>query len=68
MNQTLKEPQAAKRNIPARTQHRRGLSLTGEENLDLFSQSRRSLSVASFNESDCTNLHPFHYVSLLFTE
>ncbi|KAL6988212.1 hypothetical protein U1Q18_013959 [Sarracenia purpurea var. burkii] len=45
------------RNMPARTQHRRGLSLTGmskdaDEKLDLFSRTRRSLSVASSDESD----------------
>ncbi|KAF5953530.1 hypothetical protein HYC85_006386 [Camellia sinensis] len=57
MNRTLKESLAAGRNIPTRAQHRRGLSLTGisrdtDENLDLFSRNRRSLSVASSDESD----------------
>ncbi|OVA13687.1 hypothetical protein BVC80_1767g6 [Macleaya cordata] len=45
------------RNIPAASQHRRGRSLTGipketDENLDLFSRNRRSLPIASSDESD----------------
>ncbi|KAL7169461.1 hypothetical protein ACSBR2_034493 [Camellia fascicularis] len=57
MNRNLKESMIGGRNIPAGTQHRRGLSLTGmsrdaDENLDLFSRNRRSLSVASSDESD----------------
>ncbi|XP_057513591.1 uncharacterized protein LOC130795481 [Actinidia eriantha] len=57
MNPSSKESLLGGRNIPSRTQHRRGLSLTGmskdtDENLDLFSRNRRSLSVASSNESD----------------
>ncbi|XP_059639987.1 uncharacterized protein LOC132282353 [Cornus florida] len=52
MNQNLKEYL-----IGGRSQHRRGLSLNGisedtDENLDLFSRNRRSLSVASSDESD----------------
>lgn len=48
------------RNIPARMEHRRGLSLNGisketDENLDLFSRNRRSLSLASSDESDGTS-------------
>ncbi|XP_028120638.1 leucine-rich repeat extensin-like protein 5 [Camellia sinensis] len=61
MNRNLKESMIGGRNIPAGTQHRRGLSLTGmsrdaDENLDLFSRNRRSLSVASSDESDGTIL------------
>ncbi|XP_057481936.1 LOW QUALITY PROTEIN: uncharacterized protein LOC130768838 [Actinidia eriantha] len=57
MNRSSKESLVGGRNIPARTQHRRGMSLTGmskdtDENLDLFSRNRRSLSVASSDESD----------------
>ncbi|KAI7996659.1 hypothetical protein LOK49_LG10G02444 [Camellia lanceoleosa] len=57
MSRNLKESMIGGRNIPAGTQHRRGLSLTGmsrdaDENLDLFSRNRRSLSVASSDESD----------------
>ncbi|GFY82506.1 hypothetical protein Acr_02g0007460 [Actinidia rufa] len=57
MNPSSKEYLVGGRNIPSRMQHRRGLSLTGmskdtDENLDLFSRNRRSLSVASSNESD----------------
>ncbi|XP_057476203.1 uncharacterized protein LOC130764116 [Actinidia eriantha] len=57
MNRSLKESLIGGRNIPARTQHRRGLSLTGmsrdtDENLDLFSRNRPTLSVASSDESD----------------
>ncbi|CAL5422895.1 unnamed protein product [Camellia sinensis] len=57
MNRNLKESMIGGRNIPAGTQHRRGLSITGmsrdaDENLDLFSRNRRSLSVASSDESD----------------
>ncbi|XP_059668158.1 uncharacterized protein LOC132313422 [Cornus florida] len=45
------------RNITAGSHHRRGLSLNGvpkdaDENLDLFSRNRRSLSVVSPDESD----------------
>ncbi|KAL3839930.1 hypothetical protein ACJIZ3_024521 [Penstemon smallii] len=55
MNRSLRD---SVRNIPL--QHRRGLSLNGvpnskdpvDENLDLFSKSRRSLSVVSSDESD----------------
>ncbi|PIN14437.1 hypothetical protein CDL12_12938 [Handroanthus impetiginosus] len=59
MNRTLRESViGGGRNIPLN--HRRGLSLNGapnskdspDENLDLFSKSRRSLSVASSDESD----------------
>ncbi|KAL6994823.1 hypothetical protein U1Q18_042252 [Sarracenia purpurea var. burkii] len=58
MNQRVKEESLIRgRNIPTGTQHLRGLSLTGmsrdtEENLDLFSRNRRSLSVASSVKSD----------------
>ncbi|GFY83875.1 hypothetical protein Acr_03g0006490 [Actinidia rufa] len=57
MNRSSKESLVGGRNIPARPQHRRGMSLTGmskdtDENLDLFSRNRRSLSVASSDESD----------------
>ncbi|XP_059641713.1 uncharacterized protein LOC132283721 [Cornus florida] len=52
MNRSLKESL-----IGGRSQHRRGLSLNGiskdtDENLDLFSRNRRTLSVASSDESD----------------
>ncbi|CAN4115774.1 unnamed protein product [Withania somnifera] len=45
------------KNFPISSQHRRGLSLNGasrepDDNLDLFSKSRRSVSVASAEESD----------------
>ncbi|KAL7136017.1 hypothetical protein ABFS83_10G001800 [Erythranthe nasuta] len=59
MNRTLRESvTAGGRNFPLN--HRRGLSINGvpnskdstDENLDLFSKSRRSLSVASSDESD----------------
>ncbi|CAN4115834.1 unnamed protein product [Withania somnifera] len=45
------------KNFPISSQHRRGLSLKGvsrepDDNLDLFSKSRRSVSVASSDESD----------------
>lgn len=46
------------KNFPISSQHRRGLSLNGasrekpDDNLDLFSKSRRSISVASSDESD----------------
>ncbi|KAG5550790.1 hypothetical protein RHGRI_015675 [Rhododendron griersonianum] len=58
MNRSLKESLAGGRNIPAGMEHRRGLSFNGgmpketDENLDLFSRNRRSLSVASSDESD----------------
>ncbi|EYU42049.1 hypothetical protein ABFS82_10G001800 [Erythranthe guttata] len=59
MNRTLRESvTGGGRNFPLN--HRRGLSINGvpnskdstDENLDLFSKSRRSLSVASSDESD----------------
>ncbi|GMH10055.1 hypothetical protein Nepgr_011896 [Nepenthes gracilis] len=57
MNRSLKEHAAALRIFPAGSQHRRAKSLTGirresDENLDLFSMSRRSVSLASSHESD----------------
>ncbi|KAL6996887.1 hypothetical protein U1Q18_007014, partial [Sarracenia purpurea var. burkii] len=58
MNRRMKEESLIRaRNIPAGTQHLRGLSLTEmsrdiDENLDLCSRNRRSLSVASSVESD----------------
>ncbi|KAG5248375.1 flocculation protein [Salix suchowensis] len=63
VNGSLRESLAGGRNIPVGSQyHRRGHSLTGggvfskdnhnkDENLDLFSKNRRSLSVASSDES-----------------
>uniref|UniRef100_A0A5B7AFL4 Putative GPI-anchored protein PB15E9.01c n=2 Tax=Davidia involucrata TaxID=16924 RepID=A0A5B7AFL4_DAVIN len=57
MNRSLKDSLIGGRNTPVGSQHRRGLSLNGisrdtDENLDLFSRNRRSLSVASSDESD----------------
>ncbi|KAH7865233.1 hypothetical protein Vadar_003936 [Vaccinium darrowii] len=57
INRSLKDSMVGGRNIPARMEHRRGLSLNGisketDENLDLFSRNRRSLSLASSDESD----------------
>jgi hypothetical protein len=63
VNGSLRESLVGGRNIPVGSQyHRRGHSLTGggvfskdnhnkDENLDLFSKNRRSLSVASSDES-----------------
>ncbi|GAB4856211.1 hypothetical protein Ancab_014136 [Ancistrocladus abbreviatus] len=57
MNRSLKEYCNGGRNLTVSSQHRRGHSLSGisreaDENLDLFSRSRRSVSVASSDESD----------------
>ncbi|CAK9153783.1 unnamed protein product [Ilex paraguariensis] len=57
MNRSLKDSLICVRNVPMGSQHRRGLSFTGiakdsDENLDLFSRNRPSLSVASSDESD----------------
>lgn len=57
MNRNVRESLVGGRNIPAVSQHRRGRSLNGvirdttDENLDLFSRNRRSLSVTSSDES-----------------
>ncbi|KAF8394801.1 hypothetical protein HHK36_018737 [Tetracentron sinense] len=56
-NRFSKESLAGGRPLPAGSLHRRGRSLAGfsrdtDENLDLFSRNRRSLSVASSDESD----------------
>ncbi|KAA8517623.1 hypothetical protein F0562_015097 [Nyssa sinensis] len=57
MNRNLKDSLTGGRNMRVGSQHRRGLSLNGiskdtDENLDLFSRNRRSLSVVSSDESD----------------
>ncbi|XAR55718.1 Non-specific serine/threonine protein kinase [Bertholletia excelsa] len=57
MSRSLKESLVGGRSIATGTQHRRGTSLSGmsrdtDENLDLFSRNRRSLSVVSSDESD----------------
>ncbi|XP_042509893.1 endochitinase A-like isoform X2 [Macadamia integrifolia] len=57
MNRSSKDSFAGGRNIMAGSQHRRGRSTSGvtrdtDENLDLFSRNRRSLSVTSTDESD----------------
>ncbi|KAK3017751.1 hypothetical protein RJ639_005067 [Escallonia herrerae] len=58
MNRNMKESTVVGwRNAAAGYPHRRGMSLTGiykdtDENMDLFSRNRRSLSVASSDESD----------------
>ncbi|CAH2050775.1 unnamed protein product [Thlaspi arvense] len=59
MSRSLKESLVGGRSIASGTQHRRGTSLSGmsrdtDENLDLFSRNRRSLSVVSSDESDGT--------------
>lgn len=66
MNRNVRESLVGGRNIPALSRHRRGHSLTGisketaDENLDLFSRNRRTLSVTSSDESsDGTGL-PLH--------
>ncbi|CAK9153782.1 unnamed protein product [Ilex paraguariensis] len=61
MNRSLKDFLICMRNVPMGSQYRRGLSLTGiakdsDENLDLFSRNRPSLSVPSSDESDGANL------------
>ncbi|XP_043698222.1 translation initiation factor IF-2-like isoform X2 [Telopea speciosissima] len=57
MNRSSKDSFAGGRSIMAESQHRRGRSISGitrdtDENLDLFSRNRRSLSVISTDESD----------------
>ncbi|XP_059428322.1 uncharacterized protein LOC132162090 [Corylus avellana] len=57
MNRNVRESLLGGRNIPALSRHRRGQSLTAisketaDENLDLFSRNRRTLSVTSSDES-----------------
>ncbi|KAK6943290.1 hypothetical protein RJ641_028667 [Dillenia turbinata] len=60
-SRSYKDPPISGRNFPVTSQHRRGRSLTGiskdtttDENLELFSRNRRSLSVASSDESDAS--------------
>ncbi|RVW80797.1 hypothetical protein CK203_047837 [Vitis vinifera] len=57
MNRSFKESPAGPRTIPVVSHHRRGRSLTGmprdaDENLDLFSRNRRTLSVVSSEEPE----------------
>lgn len=63
MNRSFRDSVIGSRNASLASQHRRGLSLNGgpvtlskdssdDNNLDLFSKSRRSLSVPSSDESD----------------
>ncbi|KAJ8533173.1 hypothetical protein K7X08_016062 [Anisodus acutangulus] len=52
MNRSFRDSMISGKNFPISSQHRRGLSLNGasrepDDNLDLFSKSRRSVSVAS---------------------
>ncbi|KAL4021464.1 mucin-5AC [Cucumis melo var. makuwa] len=56
MNRNWREPLSGSRNAPLLSQHRRGHSFTGisrdsDENLDLFSKNRRSLSVTASDDS-----------------
>ncbi|XP_022144099.1 serine/arginine repetitive matrix protein 2 [Momordica charantia] len=56
MNRNWREPLSAPRNAPLLSHHRRGHSFTAisrdsDENLDLFSKNRRSLSVAASDDS-----------------
>lgn len=56
MNRNWRESLSGGRNAPLLSQHRRGHSFTGisrdsDENLDLFSKNRRSLSVAASDGS-----------------
>jgi len=66
MNPNVRESLVGGRNFPALSRHRQGQSLTeisketDDENLDLFSRNRRTLSVTSSDESsDGTGL-PLH--------
>ncbi|KAF3682936.1 hypothetical protein T459_23342 [Capsicum annuum] len=57
MNRSFRDSMISGKNFPISSQHRRGLSLNGasrepDDNLDLFSKSRRSVSVLSPDESD----------------
>ena len=66
MNRTMKESLIGGRNVP----HRHGPSLNGiskdtDENMDLFSWNRRSLYVASSDESDRTFHKLYYYVDVL---
>ncbi|KAG5585780.1 hypothetical protein H5410_046214 [Solanum commersonii] len=59
MNRSFRDSLITGKNFPISSQHRRGLSLNGasrepDDNLDLFSKSRRSVSVASSDETDVT--------------
>ncbi|KAK6943346.1 hypothetical protein RJ641_024448, partial [Dillenia turbinata] len=61
MNRSFKDSPTSGRNFPLTSQHRRGRSLTGiskdtttDENLELFSRNRRTLSVASSDDSDAS--------------
>lgn len=64
MNRSFRDSMITGKNFPISSQHRRGLSLNGasrepDDNLDLFSKSRRSVSVASSDETDGTTLFLF---------
>jgi hypothetical protein len=79
VNGSLRESLVGGRNIPVGSQyHRRGHSLTGggvfskdthnkDENLDLFSKNRRSLSVASSDESS-DGMFWIFFLPVLFPE
>nr|XP_009772872.1 PREDICTED: mucin-17 isoform X1 [Nicotiana sylvestris] len=62
MNRSFRDSMISGKNFPISSQHRRGLSLNGasreqhDDNLDLFSKSRRSISVASSDESDAVSV------------
>lgn len=60
MNRSFRDSLITGKNFPISSQHRRGLSLNGasrepDDHLDLFSKSRRSVSVASSDETDGTS-------------